>query len=137
MKFWRNRDNEKGKPKRKSLVVKLRSLNKPTDLLQLLYPVLDPRPMPGVQVPVELKATPPLNHTDHLEQVVAGALVPRHPIVQSPRLTVGLLEPMYPLAMLLPVTAHKLLRLPHQDDMSPLEGEVKKLLASIGIRVLG
>jgi hypothetical protein len=132
MKSWRNRNNENGKQRRKSLVVKQRSLNKWTDLLQLLLrPVLDPRQMPGVQVLVELKATPPRNHTDHLEQVVAGALVPRNPIVQSPRLIVGLLGLMYPLAMLLPVTAHKLLRLPHQDDMSPLEGEVKKLLLAL------
>lgn len=129
MRIWRNRDNANGKPKRKLRVAEQRSLNRLKDLLKDLprhpWLVSNLPQMPGVQVLVELKASPPPSHTDHLEEVAAGATVP--PLIDHLPLTEDLLELMHLLVMLLPAMAHKLLRLPHLGDMfHPIE-EVKKL----------
>jgi len=127
MKFWRNRNNENGKLRRRLLVVEQQFLKLLKDLPLHPWPVLKPRQMRGVQLPVEPKARLLLNHTDHLEEVAAGATVPRlidHLIDPLP-LTEAPLDQMFHLVMLLPTMAHKRPRLPHLDDTFHPTGEDK------------
>lgn len=131
MKFWRNRGNENGKPRRRLLVAEQKPLKLPRNHHHHPCPVSDPQQMRGVQQLVEPKAMLHQSHTDHPEGVAAGATILHQ--IDHLLLIAVLLEPIPLLRMLLPAE-HNLPRLLHLDDTFHLQDEDRKSSAALIVR---